>query len=168
MADVQIAHLKAFINQLFTLMSLALMSKSFKPGQIKIKGINLNFMDCFQMLKIVTHLLHLVTRLQGSDDDLSLRRRVHHIVYRIDPRSTAGDSLLHLSVMKNNTLKSQNLFEEGQYAFFPSRDVTRLLIECGAKINATNTNASTPLHTASHRSNYRQEVNYYYISIIKY
>jgi hypothetical protein len=111
-----------------------------------------------KMLRIITHLLHLVTRLQNSESDFNLRKRIHHIVHKIDPRSTAGDTLLHLSVMKNNTLKSQNLFEEGQYAFFPSFDVTKLLIECGAKINAMNTNASTPLHTASLRTNYKQEV----------
>ena len=67
-----------------------------------------------KILRIVTHLLHLVTRLQSGNDSLDLRRRIHHIVHRVDPRSTAGDTLLHLSVMKNNTLKSQNLFEEGQ------------------------------------------------------
>jgi hypothetical protein len=61
------------------------------------------------MLRIVTHLLHLATRLQRSSDDdgLELRRRLHRILRDVDPRSTAGDTLLHLSVMKNNTLKSQ-------------------------------------------------------------
>jgi ankyrin repeat protein len=52
----------------------------------------------------------------------------------------------------------QNLFEEGQYAFFPSYDVTRLLIECGAPVNALNSSASSPLHTAAMRNNYRKEV----------
>jgi len=63
--------------------------------------------------------------------------------YNIVFRTTAGDSLLHLTVMRNNTLKSQNLFEEGQYAFFPSLEVTQLLVECGAKINAMNAMANT-------------------------
>ena len=111
-----------------------------------------------KIMRIVTHLLHLVTRLQPGNDTLDLRRRIHHIVRHIDPRSTAGDSLLHLSVMKNNTLKSQNLFEEGQYAFFPSIEVAKLLIECGAQVNARNNSLNSPLHVAAFRSNFRQEV----------
>jgi hypothetical protein len=112
-----------------------------------------------KVLRIITHLLHLVTQLQSSDDDVTFRRRIHHVVHRIDPRTTSGDSLLHLTVMRNNTLKSQNLFEEGQYAFFPSLEVTQLLVECGAKINAMNATANTPLHTASQPINFSQEVN---------
>ena len=111
-----------------------------------------------KVLRIITHLLHLVTQLQSSDDDVVFRRRIHHVVHRIDPRTTSGDSLLHLTVMRNNTLKSQNLFEEGQYAFFPSLEVTQLLVECGAKINAMNATANTPLHTASQPINFSQEV----------
>ena len=116
------------------------------------------------VLKIITHLLHLVTCLHDDNDDeehfVEIRRRIHSVVHLVDPRTTAGDSLLHLSVMKNNTLRSQNLFEEARFAFFPSVEVTKLLIECGAKINALNAQANTPLHTASLASNYRHEVRF--------
>lgn len=117
------------------------------------------------MLRIITHLLHLVTclRPQREDDDealMEMRRRIHNIVHVVDPRTTSGDSLLHLSVMKNNTLKSQNLFEDGKFAFFPSVEVTKLLVECGAKINALNASTNSPLHTASQLANYRQEVRF--------
>ena len=118
-----------------------------------------------QVLQIITHLLHLVTCLHSNEDVehfMEIRRRIHTVVHVVDPRTTAGDSLLHLSVMKNNTLKTQhtqNMFEEGKFAFFPSIEVAKLLVECGAKINALNTNANTPLHTASIVMNYRQEVN---------
>jgi ankyrin repeat protein len=88
-----------------------------------------------------------------------MRQRIHNIVHLVDPRTTSGDSLLHLSVAKNNTLKTQNLFEDGQYSFFPSAEVSRLLVECGAKVNAANHNASTPLHVACQATNYRQEVS---------
>ena len=117
-----------------------------------------------QVLQIITHLLHLVTCLHSNEDEehfMEIRRRIHTVVHVVDPRTTAGDSLLHLSVMKNNTLKTQhtqNMFEEGKFAFFPSIEVAKLLVECGAKINALNTNANTPLHTASIVMNYRQEV----------
>jgi len=118
-----------------------------------------------QVLQIITHLLHLVTCLHSKEDEehhfMEIRRRIHTVVHLVDPRTTAGDSLLHLSVMKNNTLKAQhtqNMFEEGKFAFFPSVEVTKLLVECGAKINALNTNANTPLHTASITMNYRQQI----------
>ena len=118
-----------------------------------------------QVLQIITHLLHLVTCLHSNEDEdyiTEIRRRIHTVVRVVDPRTTAGDSLLHLSVMKNNTLKTQhtqNMFEEGKFAFFPSVEVAKLLVECGAKINAYNHNANSPLHTASNTMNYRQEVS---------
>ena len=113
-----------------------------------------------KVLKIITHLLHLVACLQTAEEDkehfIEIRRRIHTVVHVVDPRTTAGDSLLHLSVMKNNTLRSQNLFEEAKQAFFPSVQVTKLLVQCGAKINALNMTDTTPLHTASLPQNYRQ------------
>ena len=116
------------------------------------------------MLQIITNLLHLACLHSREDEEhhfIEIRRQIHTVVHLVDPRTTAGDSLLHLSVMKNNTLKAQhtqNMFEEGKFAFFPSVEVTKLLVECGAKINALNTNANTPLHTASITMNYRQQV----------
>ena len=41
---------------------------------------------------------------------------------------------------------------------FPSVGVTRLLVECGARLNATNAQESTPLHTAACMANFKQEV----------
>ena len=119
-----------------------------------------------KILRIITHLLHLVTKLPTKEEsEIVTRRRIYAILSQIDPRTTTGDSLLHLSVMKNNTLKSQNLFEDGNYSFFPSFEVTKLLLECGAKVNAINTSqSSTPLHTASMAVNYRQEVKLEYDS----
>jgi hypothetical protein len=115
-----------------------------------------------QVLRIITHLLHLVTRLtpsQGTPEaNLYLRRRVHSILVQMDPRTASGDTLLHLSVAKNNTLKSQNIFEDGHYAFFPSLDVAKLLVECGGRVNAMNKANSTPLHTAVAANNYQLPV----------
>ena len=36
-----------------------------------------------------------------------LRKSIHQLVAVMDPRTTQGDSLLHLSVSKSNTLKTQ-------------------------------------------------------------
>ena len=71
------------------------------------------------------------------------------------------DTLLHLACMRGNTLKSQALFgeENGQNPpSFPSTSVVKLLVECGAKINANNQKGSTPLHTASLVENFNQQI----------
>jgi len=152
------------------------------------------------ILKIITHLLHLLTRIMPSsveiksdpyqpvpeivnactptrlrgkrknneDDDvqreeMDIRRRVHHIVRNINPHTFPNDdTLLHLACMQNNTLKSQTLAigdENNQnQRIFPSLPVVKLLVECGAKINANNQTGSTPLHTASMVENFNQEI----------
>ncbi|TRY77395.1 hypothetical protein TCAL_00144 [Tigriopus californicus] len=112
-----------------------------------------------KVLRIITHLLYLVTRLPAREDlTLDIKRKIHAIIHTLNPKTTNGDSLLHLSVMKNNTLKSQNLFDDGHYSFFPSFDVAKLLVECGANVNAVNASYNTPLHNASTSNNYRLEI----------
>ena len=115
------------------------------------------------MLKIISHLLHLVTQLSRKPlTELPLRKKIHRLVHLMDPRTTQGDSLLHLAVSKSNSLKTQNFFEDGGQMgnLFPSLAVAKLLVECGARLNATNALESTPLHTASCLANFKQEVGW--------
>lgn len=114
-----------------------------------------------KVLKIISHLLFLVTQLTRAPVlELPLRKKIHRLVHVMDPRTTQGDSLLHLAVSKSNSLKTQNFFEDGGQLgnLFPSLPVARMLVECGARINATNAVESTPLHTASCLANFKQEV----------
>jgi len=114
-----------------------------------------------KVLKIISHLLFLITKLKSVPVlELPLRKKIHRLVHEMDPRTTSRDSLLHLAVSKSNSLKAQNFFEDGGTMgnLFPSLSVARLLVECGARINATNNLGSTPLHTASTVSNFKQEV----------
>merc|ERR1712165_701328 len=114
-----------------------------------------------KVLKIISHLLFLVTQLTRAPVlELPLRKKIHRLVHVMDPRTTQGDSLLHLAVSKSNSLKTQNFFEDGGTMgnLFPSLSVARLLVECGARLNATNALESTPLHTASCLTNFKQEV----------
>ena len=85
-----------------------------------------------QVLRILSHLLLLVTQLAREPVTelplryssflsssfnlvtrnlflikLILRKSIHQLVAVMDPRTTQGDSLLHLSVSKSNTLKTQ-------------------------------------------------------------
>merc|ERR1712110_566752 len=92
--------------------------------------------------------------------ELPLRKKIHRLVHEMDPRTNSRDSLLHLAVSKSNSLKAHNFFEDGGSVgnLFPSLSVAKLLVECGARVNATNNLDSTPLHTASTVSNFKQEV----------
>jgi ankyrin repeat protein len=77
---------------------------------------------------------------------------------KCDPRSSHGDSLLHLVATRNNTIKSTYFAEEGGYVF-PSARVAQLLIQCGANIMSRNYRHCTPLHFVALAANYNQEVS---------
>jgi len=114
-----------------------------------------------KVLKIISHLLFLVTQLSSPPLlELPLRRKIHRLVHEMDPRTNSRDSLLHLAVCRSNSLKAHNFFEDGGSVgnLFPSLSVAKLLLECGARVNATNNLYSTPLHTASLTPNFNQEV----------
>jgi len=114
-----------------------------------------------KVLRILSHLLLLVTQLAREPvTEMPLRKSIHQLVAVMDPRTTQGDSLLHLSVSKSNTLKTQAFFEDGgqKADLFPSLAVASLLVECGARLNATNALESTPLHTAACLPNFQKEI----------
>jgi len=60
--------------------------------------------------------------------------------------------------MKTTTLTNQSIFEDHQYDLFPCHEVAKILVECGAKVNALDNQANTPLHTAVRTPNYAHEV----------
>ena len=105
-----------------------------------------------KVLTITSHLLFLVTQLAPAPLlQLPLRRKIHRLVSELDPRTTSRDSLLHLAVSE-----SSSIFAQAKP--FPSVAVAELLLECGARVLATNHLGSTPLHTASTVCNFKQEV----------
>lgn len=113
-----------------------------------------------KVLKIISHLLYLITKLKKVPVlEHPLRKKIHRLVNDMDPRTTTRESLLHLAVSKSNSLKAQNFFEDGSIGnLFPSFSVAKLLLECGARVNSTNNLESTPLHTASTISNFKQDI----------
>ena len=56
---------------------------------------------------LVFHPSLLITRKSILIFILISRKSIHQLVAVMDPRTTQGDSLLHLSVSKRNTLKTQ-------------------------------------------------------------
>ena len=77
---------------------------------------------------LVFHLNLLITRKSILIFILISRKSIHQLVAVMDPRTTQGDSLLHLSVSKSNTLKTQvckcahswrNLFRGKSHTYKP-------------------------------------------------
>jgi len=115
-----------------------------------------------KMLKVISHLIHLITSLPRVPAlELQIRKRIHKLLVGMDPRTTQGDSLLHLSA-SSFSLKPQNIFDDqggvSTGALFPSLEVVSFLVDCGARVNATNGHGSTPLHTAVADKNFNQQV----------
>jgi len=113
-------------------------------------------------LKILSHLLLLLSQLPRVPTlELSLKKKIHKLVVGMDPRTIQGDTLLHLAASKNISLIPQNIFDEGGNQMgnlFPSYDVVKFLVDCGARVNATNVQGSTPLHTAVTLGNFKHEI----------
>merc|ERR1712200_98825 len=113
-------------------------------------------------LKILSRLFWLLSQLPRVPTlELALKKKVHRLVVGMDPRTVEGDTLLHLAVNKHNKLKKQDILDEVENQegnLFPSYDVTKFLIECGARVNATNIQGSTPLHTAVCLENFKHEI----------
>ena len=109
-----------------------------------------------QSLNSLSHLLFsLTTSSSGSKEEYhpTVTELVRRLV-RIDPRNSAGESLLHLAASRDNTIKSSSYFDEPQGAFFPSIRVAKILLDCGANVSSLDQKRNTPLHTAVKPQNY--------------
>ncbi|XP_074598395.1 protein fem-1 homolog A-like [Brevipalpus obovatus] len=100
-------------------------------------------------LKGLTHLMYV---LDVIDKDPHQKRSMYQLVDRIvglDPRDSNNNTLLHLSVMRNNKMVGYptNL----SAPIFPNLGVARLLLECGADVDAVNNEFCTPLHLATEK-----------------
>ncbi|XP_065348180.1 protein fem-1 homolog C [Cloeon dipterum] len=109
-----------------------------------------------RILKCLTHLIHLLIAISESEADRSATRELVREAVKCDPRSSHGDSLLHLVATRNNTIKSTYFADDSGYVF-PSAAVARLLVECGANIVSRNYRHCTPLHFVALPANYNQE-----------
>ncbi|CAG2058844.1 unnamed protein product [Timema podura] len=109
-------------------------------------------------LKCIAHLIYLLVETAHTQ---SQREEVHHMVSKLirhNVRSAStGDTLLHLCVSCLNTIKSSYFTDENQL-IFPNLDVIRLLLECGARVNARNESRSTPLHIAGTPYNFHTDL----------
>ena len=98
-------------------------------------------------LVVIVHFLIVVAesmRHCSPEEMFQLKKLVYELV-KLNPRNSKQSSLLHLassrdssSIIKNHTLSS-----------FPSTEVLRLLLECGADSNAMDGERNSPLHLAA-------------------
>lgn len=101
------------------------------------------------LLQLLLHLIHLISRLEMTDEaNINFRRQVHQLVV-LDPRGTSGESLLHLAVDPKISLTSEEF-----YSPFPSLSVIKILVECGANVNSLDGQRNTPLYNGAMFLNY--------------
>jgi len=98
-------------------------------------------------LVVIVHFLIVVAesmRHCSPEETFKLKKLVYELV-KLNPRNSKRSALIHLassressSVIKNHTLSS-----------FPSTQVLKLLLECGADSNALDSENNSPLHLAA-------------------
>ncbi|XP_026673893.1 protein fem-1 homolog B isoform X2 [Ceratina calcarata] len=101
-----------------------------------------NIMTTLYILTILTKLL----TLNGNRYEVEDKCRAHHLVHRLcalQLRLKDGQTLLHLAV---NAATLVDDFHTHHVCKFPCAATAKLLIHCGADVNAMDSNRNTPLH----------------------
>lgn len=124
---------------------------------LDVKPSHKRQMDSFdRILKCITHLIYIMIESSKTEEQKNLVTELVTNLIRINPRSsTTGDTLLHLCVSRLNTIRSNYFADDNQVYVFPKQEVIKLLLDCGANVNARNETKSTPLHVASVAYNFR-------------
>lgn len=100
-----------------------------------------------RILKCITHLIYLLIETGTSDDEKALTKQLVRQAVKEDPGVVyKEDTLLHLCV-STQTLE-----------IFPCYKVVKLLLDCGANVNAKNECRSTPLHIASNTFKFQNSI----------
>lgn len=109
-----------------------------------------------KMLKCITHLIYLMLETADNcEKKLALVYTNVFMLVRNEITTSNHDSLLHMCVSRLNFVKHGYFAEHNITAksVFPNLNVVKLLLECGAKVNARNDCRSTPLLIASNPYN---------------
>jgi len=105
------------------------------------------------------HLVYLLLHLSKSfEERREIFQLVNHIK-RIDPRAQNNDSILHLAVSANSSVKSNSFLDDESIEIFPNTDVIKFLIDCGYSLNLRNASRETPLHVAAKKENYTPSIS---------
>ncbi|XP_044738809.1 protein fem-1 homolog CG6966 isoform X3 [Chrysoperla carnea] len=122
---------------------------------LEIRPVSKRQMEGFdRILKCVTHLIYLMMETANTPEQVQRMKELVTDLVKKNPRSAStDDTLLHLCVSKLNTIKS-SYFPDEILVIFPKLKVIKLLLECGAAVNAVNESKSTPLHIATLQYNF--------------
>lgn len=116
-----------------------------------IKQINFDMGHFDRTLVVIVHFLIVVAesiRHCSPEETYKLKKLVYELI-KLNPKNSKNSTLLHLassrdssSIIKNHTLSS-----------FPSTEVLKLLLECGADPNSLDGERNSPLHLAAANRN---------------
>ncbi|TRY98837.1 hypothetical protein DNTS_027853 [Danionella cerebrum] len=78
----------------------------------------------------------------GEEERGRINKHIYDLI-RLDPRSREGLTLLHLAASSSTPVDD---FHTNDVCSFPNAQVTKLLLDCGAQVNAVDHEGNSPLH----------------------
>ncbi|XP_033634894.1 protein fem-1 homolog C-like [Asterias rubens] len=98
-------------------------------------------------LLIMMHLMCLIAKLQGSEDEEEEVRQATYRFLKLKPTGSKGATPLHFAVEETTS-------SVGRYPVckFPDKRVLGLLLKCGAEVNAVDAHGNASLHVAARSS----------------
>ncbi|XP_061077966.1 protein fem-1 homolog B [Conger conger] len=78
----------------------------------------------------------------GEEERARINKQIYDLI-QLDPRSREGASLLHLAISSSTPVDD---FHTNDVCSFPNAQVTKLLLDCGARVNAVDHEGNSPLH----------------------
>ncbi|XP_051547747.1 protein fem-1 homolog B-like [Myxocyprinus asiaticus] len=89
------------------------------------------------------YLVCISTKTQCNEQERACINKQIYDLIQLDPRSREGSSLLHLAASSSTPVDD---FHTNDVCSFPNAQVTKLLIDCGAQVNAVDHDGNSPLH----------------------
>lgn len=89
------------------------------------------------------YLVCISTKTNCSDEERATINKHIYDLIQLDPRTREGCSLLHLAISSSTPVDD---FHTNDVCSFPNAQVTKLLLDCGAQVNAVDHEGNTPLH----------------------